>query len=103
MIMKERFGSEFKKVGFEEITDTDHKHYENLKKSHINNMDPRAPELQMITPDPRPDSDYDPVQLEAGIKVEMEHTNNREVAKSIAKTHIDENRSYYKILDKVGL
>ena len=73
------------------------------ERKQVNNMDPRAPELQMITPDPRPDSAYDPVQLEAGIKVEMEHTKNREVAKSIAKTHIDENRSYYKILDRVGL
>jgi hypothetical protein len=48
--------------------------------------------------DPRPDSNYDPEQLAAGIKEEMEHTDNPEIAAKIAKDHLDEDRDYYKKL-----
>lgn len=46
----------------------------------------------------KPDSDFDPDQLEKGIKVEMEHTNNRTVAKEIAKDHLVEDPHYYTML-----
>lgn len=46
----------------------------------------------------RPDSDFDPKQLVAGIKVEMEHTKSLNVAKEIAKDHLAESPSYYKAL-----
>jgi hypothetical protein len=45
--------------------------------------------------DYRPDSDFDPVQLARGIKVEMEHTNDPQVAKEIAKDHLTEDKLYY--------
>lgn len=40
-------------------------------------------------------------QLEMGIKVEMEHTNDKEKAKEIAMDHLYEDPSYYKKLKKV--
>ena len=46
-----------------------------------------------------PDSDFDPEQLEAGIKVEMEHTDNPDVAKQIAKGHLSEDKDYYRKLE----
>jgi hypothetical protein len=48
--------------------------------------------------DRRPDSDFDPKELERGIKVEMEHTKDRKVAKEIAKDHLTEDPNYYKKL-----
>lgn len=63
---------------------------------------PRA-KLVLSVPDPRPDSDYDPDQLKAGIEVEMEHTDDPAVASKICKDHLDENKRYYEILKKVGL
>ena len=46
-----------------------------------------------ITPDPK--------KLAAGIKVEMEHTNNKETAKTIAIQHLAENPKYYSNLKKI--
>jgi hypothetical protein len=51
--------------------------------------------------DNRPDSDFDPQQLEIGIKHETEHTKDREVAKEIAKDHLTEDPNYYKKLKKI--
>jgi hypothetical protein len=41
------------------------------------------------------DKHYNPKELEMGIKVEMEHTTNKETAKKIAKHHLDEDKNYY--------
>lgn len=46
----------------------------------------------------RPDSDFDAEQLRAGIKVEMEHTKDRDKAKEIAKDHLSESKDYYRKL-----
>lgn len=40
-------------------------------------------------------------QLEAGIKVEKEHTNNEKTAERIARAHIEEDLYYYEKLKKV--
>jgi len=48
--------------------------------------------------DSRPDSDFDQEHLMNGIKVEMEHTNDPDVAKEIAKDHLTESPKYYKKL-----
>lgn len=53
--------------------------------------------------DPRPDSNYDLVQLKAGMEVESEHSKNPDIQKLIAKDHLDENKDYYIILTKAGL
>ena len=49
----------------------------------------------------KPDSEFDPKELELGIKVEMEHTNDKILAKSIAKDHLLEVPDYYTKLKKV--
>ena len=43
----------------------------------------------------KPDSAFNKTQLEKGIKVEMEHTMSRNVAKRIAKDHLAECPRYY--------
>lgn len=50
-----------------------------------------------------PDRFFNKVQLKAGTRVEMEHTNNSSIAKQIAKAHLKENKNYYKILKRVKL
>jgi len=45
--------------------------------------------------------EYDPKQLEMGIAVEMEHTNNKSIAETIAKHHLAEVPDYYTKLKKV--
>lgn len=45
-----------------------------------------------------PDEDFDAEQLEAGIKVETEHTSNKWIQKAIAKAHLAEYPDYYKAL-----
>lgn len=46
-------------------------------------------------------SDFDPEQLKAGMKVEMEHTNNKNMAREIAMDHLTEDPNYYKKLKKI--
>lgn len=41
------------------------------------------------------DAHYDPNELAMGIEDEMEHTNNKRAAKSIAKDHLSEIPDYY--------
>jgi hypothetical protein len=48
-----------------------------------------------------PDSVFDKKDLEKGIKVEMEHTTDREIAKEIAKDHLLEDPKYYDKLEKI--
>ena len=51
--------------------------------------------------DKREDMDYDPYWLAQGIIVEMEHTDDPEIAKEIAKDHLDEFPNYYQSLKKM--
>jgi 2'-5' RNA ligase len=41
------------------------------------------------------DSNFDPKELKMGIKEEMEHTNDKKIAKEIAKDHLIEDPKYY--------
>lgn len=50
---------------------------------------------------PAKEQDVDPKQLEMGIKVEMEHTNDKEEAKKIALQHLAEDPHYYTKLKKL--
>jgi hypothetical protein len=45
--------------------------------------------------DTREDMDYPPKELHMGISEEMEHTDDEEIAKQIAKDHLDEDPEYY--------
>lgn len=47
------------------------------------------------------DVNYLKTQLQKGIKVEMEHTNDRQIAKEIALDHLVESPEYYKQLEKM--
>ena len=49
------------------------------------------------------ETDYDPAALAKGIKVEMEHTTDEEVAKEIAMDHLTEDPAYYDKLEAAGL
>lgn len=44
----------------------------------------------------RPDSDFSKLELKIGALIEMEHTNDYEVAKEITKDHLIEDKNYYK-------
>ena len=44
---------------------------------------------------------FKPEQLAKGIKVELEHTDDIEIAKEIAKDHLIENSNYYDYLEKM--
>ncbi len=48
-----------------------------------------------------PDSEFDSVQLAEGVKVELEHTADVQVAKQIAKAHLLESPDYYIELEKM--
>lgn len=43
----------------------------------------------------RPDSDFDPIELEIGVAVEHEHVDDEEAAAEIAKDHLVEDPHYY--------
>lgn len=51
--------------------------------------------------DKKEPSDFDPEQLRKGIKVEMEHTDDRAKAEEIAMDHLTEDAKYYDKLEKV--
>lgn len=46
-------------------------------------------------------SDFDPVQLERGTRVELEHTRDRKLAREIAMDHLAEHPDYYIELAKM--
>lgn len=51
--------------------------------------------------DGRPAKDFDPKQIEMGIEIEFEHTNDRKKAREIAKDHLAEDPKYYTKLKKM--
>lgn len=53
--------------------------------------------------DKKKEADFDPQQLEMGIKVEMEHTKDKKIAKEIAMDHLAEDPEYYSKLKKAKL
>jgi hypothetical protein len=62
---------------------------------------PTTKSLIIDEPDEREDMNYNPYWLAEGIRVEMEHTNDPEIAKEIAKDHLDEFMDYYSSLRKM--
>jgi len=49
----------------------------------------------------KPESSYDKKELQKGLKVEQEHTTTKKLQKNIAKNHLDEDKNYYKKLNKI--
>jgi len=72
-----------------------------LNKTKIGNGKPKKEIISGGLGDKKPDSAFSQEQLSAGIKVEMEHTDNPKIAKEIAKDHLTENADYYKKLEKI--
>ena len=50
-----------------------------------------------------PDSDFDPKELTLGIEDEMEHTDDLNIAKAIAKDHLAKIPNYYTLLKLKGI
>lgn len=46
-------------------------------------------------------SEFDNNQLKKGIKIELEHTNDKDLAKEIAMDHLKEDPKYYDKLEKI--
>jgi hypothetical protein len=65
----------------------------------INNLD----KLSGGVGDNTPTTEVDPIQLSTGIQIEMEHTNDTEIARSIAMDHLTEDPKYYSKLVAAGL
>ncbi len=53
--------------------------------------------------DQTPTSQIDPIQLSTGVQIEMEHTNDLDIAKEIAMDHLTEDPKYYSKLVAAGL
>lgn len=51
--------------------------------------------------DDKSPSDFDSGKLANGIKVEMEHTTSRSIAKEIAMDHLVEDEDYYEKLETI--
>jgi len=64
------------------------------------NMYEQAKEQNRQRVEDYPDTHFDKDELEKGIKREMEHTNDPNVAKKIAKEHLLEYTNYYTRLEK---
>ena len=48
-----------------------------------------------------PDEKFNSLELKKGILIEMEHTDNKEIAKAISKDHLSEIPDYYTRLKKM--
>jgi len=59
--------------------------------------------LQGGVGDVTPTNTVNPVQLSLGVQIEMEHTNDPDIAKEIAMDHLTEDPEYYTKLVKAGL
>jgi len=51
--------------------------------------------------DDKKDTDFDQKELEMGRKVELEHTDDKDLANDISKDHLVEFPNYYTELDKM--
>lgn len=51
--------------------------------------------------DNKPDSSFNQKELNDGAAIELEHTNDRELSKDIAKDHLEEFSNYYTELEKM--
>ena len=71
-----------------------------MKRSRLVRKQTTCPKVRLKHGD-LPDSMFDPKWLAVGTKIEMEHTNDPEIAKQIAKSHLHEFSLYYKYLPRL--
>jgi len=87
----------------EEINTIINKAYDENVSKKVKHERPKIDEMEILlgARKTRPDKNYNSSQLKQGIKTEKEHTANTEVAKTIAKDHLDEDPKYYTKLAQV--
>jgi hypothetical protein len=61
----------------------------------------RAEDVPGGLADDKKDTDFDSKELDMGVEVELEHTNDRELSKDISKDHLEEFPNYYTELKKM--
>jgi hypothetical protein len=93
--------SEFKPIAPKPLSEAHSKTKFTIKSNIINSTFQKAEKLKGGKADFKPDEDFDPEQLKAGIKVEREHTKDEAAAKEVAKDHLTEFSDYYKRLNKM--
>jgi len=74
------------------------------KKASVFNLKKMAKEKDKIPggfADGQPDSKFNEEQMKAGLKIEMEHTDDKTLAKEIVKDHLMEDPKYYDHLDEL--
>ena len=64
-------------------------------------LDKKTPTVEQVAAKHKKSVDFIKKQLEAGIKVEQEHSTSKLVAKEIALDHLNERPDYYIRLKKV--
>lgn len=64
-------------------------------------LDVYTPSLKQIATKHNVELSYIRNQLIKGIKVELEHTSDKNVAEEIALDHLNEKPNYYELLEKV--
>jgi hypothetical protein len=67
----------------------------------ISRRDISANQKPIITPPKQSRDKYNQTELIKGLKVEMEHTTDENLAANIAMNHLDESSDYYKKLEKM--
>jgi hypothetical protein len=78
------------------------KKYEKIMEKYFSMLEQETPSKTLIGKhNDIPDSEFDKNELEKGIKIEMEHTDNPEIAKAIAKDHLSECKKYYTFLESM--
>lgn len=96
-----------KKIGESKVNedgsepDNESKVKEDVSVTVVSTSDQPAEKVEGGLADGKKPGDFDPEQLQAGVKVEMEHTNDPETAREIAMDHLTEDPEYYTKLAKM--
>jgi hypothetical protein len=78
------------------------KKYEQVMNKYLNLLEQETNKNEKIGKhNDIPDNKFDQIQLQKGILIEREHTDDLEIAKSIAKDHLSECKIYYTLLEKL--
>jgi 2'-5' RNA ligase len=75
--------------------------YEFVEHGGLDREQKQADKLPGGVGDKKSPSDFDPRQVNKGIRVEMEHTGDAEIALDIVKDHLTEDPRYYDKLEKI--
>jgi hypothetical protein len=69
--------------------------WEAYNESVLEGQPPKEPDWEMDWDKPYAHDPFEPDELEMGIEVEMEHTDDPDIAEQIARDHLAENPNYY--------